>query len=320
MAEFDEGELEYFLEDENEDVTGNVDDDLDDLNLKHSNSILSISSDETPITPSMVQNAIDKEHMSYEHMSYICKLAPLLLKKRGFDINNPFVYGSETLLTWACRRGYPRLVSILLEHPEIDVNFAHLGVCTALYAACLLDNRVCISLLLKDKRVDIVKNSEYKVAIANYNQEIFQEFILHRGDEIDIKLLNASDATSWKVSNLLKRFIKNPERTRFSVMVERGWEDSHASLLFSNVVFLCDNHLVVDDKKKVSVRYDYTEKKNILASPQRFYRIAMRLPMDIQMLLCNIVYKTGKDTISVKMTNLALKHVVKRISKKKNKK
>jgi len=317
MAEFDEDELESSLEDEDEDVTGNVDDDLDDfLNLKDSNSILSISFDEAPINPSIIQNAIDKKRSSY-----ICKLVPLLLKRRGFDINHPFIRGDITLLTWACLVGHPRLVSVLLEHPEIDVNFACLlGFTTPLSAACDNENYVCIGLLLKDKRVNIDKNSEYTLALKNYNQELFEEFVLYRGNEIDIKLLNASDATSWKVSRLLDRFIKNPEMTRFSVMVERGWEDSHAALLFSNVVFLCDNYLVINDKKKVHVRYDYTEKKNILASPQRFYRIAMRLPMDIQMLLCNIVYKTGKDTISVKMTNLALKHVVKRISKKKNKK
>jgi len=60
-----------------------------------------------------------------------------------------------------------------------------------------------------------------------------------------------------------------------------------AARTFSLIVFVCDGYLRLKNRPD-------QEKTN------RFMRMAFRLPMELQMMLCNILFDYGKDVILTK--------------------
>jgi len=78
-----------------------------------------------------------------------------------------------------------------------------------------------------------------------------------------------------EVVTLLERFRSNATQTRHAVRVELGWYDEAAAEMFALVVFVSDGLLQVN---------------STTPSPAaRFFFIARRLPLELQMVLCHLV-------------------------------
>jgi len=84
------------------------------------------------------------------------KVKRILMNNPNFDVN----WKSETeevrtALYVACERGYDAIVSILLVHPDINVNLKARSSVIPFLRACLNGNTSCVRLLLKDSRVKV---------------------------------------------------------------------------------------------------------------------------------------------------------------------
>jgi len=103
-----------------------------------------------------------------------------------------------------------------------------------------------------------------------------------------------------KVVALLERFMANPAHTRLEVRVRLGLLDELAAELFAITVFLCDDHL----RFKLLQPCHYTNKERIAV---RFFTIAAKLPMELQIIMCHRVVGSMKQNILHKDSEVAFK-------------
>jgi len=93
--------------------------------------------------------------------------------------------------------------------------------------------------------------------------------------------------------SVLQRFIANPALTRHELRVRLGFTEALAAEVFALTVFLCDGLLQL--------------KPAIVTTTTRFFAIAKRLPMELQMILCNFVAGSKKQNILRKDSEVAFK-------------
>jgi len=96
------------------------------------------------------------------------------------------------------------------------------------------------------------------------------------------------------IAALIDSFDLDPDATYQQLRELPELRNSFIGDLFALVVFLCDDLLVVNASS--------TNKK-----ATRFFQIAHRLPMELQMMLCNRVFGAGKDTVLTKHSEPAFK-------------
>ena len=230
-----------------------------------------------------------------------------------------------TSLHHACDTHRIDIVEFLLSHPKIKVNQQSLiGETALLIMTRHYDSKGVdvLKLLLYCKDVDVALRDErqctpFWVAVCGGNIDAVKWMIALRGDE-----LNLSAKGSWYkpphqpmiyasvfemklqyqlMAELIDDLAARPRHTRHEVRVELDIPEALSLDLFATVVYLCD---------------DYLKIKN-LPSPTpstRFFSILMKLPMEIQMLLCHRTYGLSKDVIPAQDSNLAFRNVMKSFS------
>ena len=85
----------------------------------------------------------------------------------------------------------------------------------------------------------------------------------------------AQEMQQPEVMSLLERFVANPAQTRHELRVRLGVLDDLAAEVFALTVFLCDGLLHLKLASHLAT-----------AAASRFFAIASKLPMELQMLLC----------------------------------
>jgi len=97
---------------------------------------------------------------------------------------------------------------------------------------------------------------------------------------------------------LLERFKGDATKTRHMVRVELGLI-ALAAEVFALVVFVSDGLLKIKD--------------TTTATPAaRFFSLARRLPLELQMVLCHLVMGSSKETIPGKESEAAFRELAKR--------
>jgi len=227
--------------------------------------------------------------------------------------NNPTInvsWKSEsgwTALHVACVKGYDSIVSILLAHPAIDVSVKGVyGPTPFLY--CCAAEYTCVRLLLKDSRVkvnepDLARHSPlWKAACINGSYTI--KWWIASGREMDLgtpgewrkdAILAARAEKKAETVALLERFKENPLDTRHLVRLEIGWYDCAAAEMFALVVFVSDGLLKISNREQST------------APAARFFSIARRLPLELQMIVCHHVVGSPQDIIQGKDSEVAFK-------------
>ena len=115
------------------------------------------------------------------------------------------------------------------------------------------------------------------------------------GDDINYNALEIAREEGWiEVVCLLERFIANPEETHHKVRVKLGVLDELAAEVFALTVFLCDGLLQLQPTDSG-------------AAMIRFYSIASKLPMELQMILCHHAVGSMKQNILRKDSEIAFK-------------
>lgn len=226
-----------------------------------------------------------------------------------------------TALHYAVRHSLPSIVSIILAHPDVDVNMADSNNATALFDACSEtkdDDPGMLIILLSDPRVrvDIVEtwdNLNILCRTACVGDEAIhqlQAMVAYRSyDELGIdKRANFHDFLSREITNepitvlemaryckfngLVNFFEKcktYPLQTKHECEVLYKLSDALSTQIYATVVLASDGYLKINPP--------LTEKE---CDTVRFLKMATRLPLELQMILCNRMFGINKDTITSK--------------------
>ena len=108
----------------------------------------------------------------------------------------------------------------------------------------------------------------------------------------------ATKEKNTKVVLVLERFMANHAHTRHEVRVKLGVLEELAAEVFALTVFLCDDLLQLKPASHPAVAG---------AAATRFFSIAKRLPMELQMILCHRAVGSAKQNILQKDSEAAFK-------------
>ena len=189
-----------------------------------------------------------------------------------------------TFLHQACWNGFDSLVSLLLGHPDINVNARDRIGATPFLWACFKGRASCVRLLLPDPRVDINSmDAERKPALwyaAHMGHVEVVKWLLASRRDLNTELLReavffARQEKHPRIVSLLERFRADPAQTRGEIRGELGCLEELAAETFALVLFLSDDLLRVRERGRNH------------RGTRRFFNIARRLPMELQMVLCH---------------------------------
>jgi len=98
---------------------------------------------------------------------------------------------------------------------------------------------------------------------------------------------------------LLERFKSDAAQTRHMMRVELGWHDELAAEIFALLVFVSDGLLQINDTTP--------------SPAARFFSIARRLPLELQMVLCFRQVGSDNEIIHGKDSEVAFKTLARRL-------
>jgi len=239
------------------------------------------------------------------------------------DINvNWTDYNHRTALHAAGWNGHVEVVKLLLAHPDIDVNVRNRYGQTPFSIGCWYDQgSIIVRLLLKDPRVDVKLDDNEGCTLLRYascsgRHEVIEWLIASGRDLGDVEnkkgehwdgkyytaLEIAREYEKTEAVSLLERFLANPAQTRHEVRVKLGVLDELAAEVFALTVFLCDDLLQLKPASHLAATPDHAA-----ATAIRFFAIAKRLPMELQMILCHHAVGSMKQNILRKDSEIAFK-------------
>jgi len=239
------------------------------------------------------------------------KLAELIREDPGFNVNQQDEDGWTLLHDPCYEDSRSAVVPLLLAHPDIDVNVKDRYGYTPFFVACRDGHIPCVREMLKDSRVKVNEPANYGCTplwnAACWGHLDIIKLWVASGRETDLgkpgeELTDAiGGAKQWKkieVVALLERFKENPVETRHALRVELGWYNELAAEMFAMVVFVSDGLLKI---------------KDAASSAARFFKIAMQLPLELQMVLCYRQVGLDKEIIPGKDSEAAFKELAMRI-------
>jgi len=227
----------------------------------------------------------------------------LLGDNPDIDVNQKS--GGETPLHRACLYGHSAMVATLLGHPGINVNLGNQSGETPFLGTLRKDNIACLRLLLQDSRVDLrVNPSQFywpPLVDAGLAGKLAAVRWMLASGRVEVRPSDVARVKKGRhpeVTSLLEEFRKNPEWVRRTLGVELDLYDETAAAHFATFVFMSDGLLVV--------------KGDMLPTDiGRFFTVAARLPLELQMLLCNRAVGSMKTTIPGKKTEEAFRSLAK---------
>jgi len=179
------------------------------------------------------------------------------------------------------------MLQVLLADPRVNVNLCGSDGCTPLWFACYSRQRAVVQrMMLSGREIDWDKKGvHWDISYSPH----------------DISLLEKDPETAV----LLFQFKENPGKTRHQVGVDLLEPECLAAELFALVVFLADDfvHLVPETQQQ---QQEQSKKRRCL---QRFFSLAMRLPMELQMVLCSRACGSVRGNITTRQLEPALVRV-----------
>ena len=243
------------------------------------------------------------------------EVSSLLRDHPEINVNHSNDTLQRTALHIASLNGREEVVKRLLAHPDINVNVRDRGGLTPISFGCYYGQVSVVRELLKDPRVDITLEDNDGCtplwnASCNGYYEVIEWLIASGRDLGNIKnkigkygdgkdytaLEIARSRGGTEVVSLLERFMANPTLTRHELRVKLRFPDELAAEVFALTVFLCDDLLQL---KPASGPAD--------AAATRFFTIASKLPMELQMILCHRAVGSLKQNILHKDSEISFK-------------
>ena len=242
------------------------------------------------------------------------EVSTLLKNHPDLDVNSATGNDQATALHWASDYGHVEVVKLLLAHPNISVNVKNTFGITPFSYAVTHGHVLVVRELLKDPRVDVKLAEERGCTplwfAAYYGFLEVVEWLIASGRDLGhlgkrgewsgneyTALEIARRRVKTGVALVLERFMTNPAQTRHEVRVKLGVLNALAAEIFALVVFLCDELLQF---KPAALAASTTARR-------RFFTIAKKLPMDLQMILCHRTVGSMKQNISSNNSEAAFK-------------
>jgi len=234
------------------------------------------------------------------------ELAELMRQDPGFDVNEQDRNG-WTLLHKACWESHrSTVIPLLLAQPDIDVNVKNSDGRTPFFYASSSGFPSCVREMLKDSRVNVNEPDNdgesplWRAALKGHLDVI--KWWIASGREMDLGKpgdVYKTDAIGVakkegysEVVTLLERIKSDAAQTRHVVRVEVGWYDDLAAEIFALVVFVSDELLQIEVTTPTAAR---------------FFNIARRLPLELQMIICHRVVGSRKEIIRAQDSEVAFK-------------
>ena len=245
------------------------------------------------------------------------EVVSLLLADPRIDPNKADDDNGATPFFIACQEGHKEVVSLLLADPRIDPNKASNEGVTPFFMACQNGHREVVSLLLADPRINPnmpTNDQSTPLWFASQNGHLaVVQHLLALGREIDTgKRSDVNNKTAAEqgramgtadkedndteeayersktngplCADVIDEYEHDPVTVRNRLRRQPGLLEHFIGHLFALVVFYSDSFVVMNEK---------------LAHPdtRRFFKITSRLPLEIQMIICNRIFGSPKDII-----------------------
>lgn len=247
---------------------------------------------------------VDSHHLQ-EASDLLSNLSNPSNPSSNFNVNWRGPHG-WTLLHLTCDRGMSFLVSQLLDVPGVDVNTPNGHGDSPLDLACYWGRTACVRLLLNHPLLQVKPPGTPGSPLGRFtvlfwaagfgqidpikrwiaDRVLTTEDLGNSGDERTDAIGEAAREGKTAVALLLNRFQSDPRLTVFQTRAELGYPQAKAATLFGLIVFTCDGLL------RISAKSEKNED-----GQRTFFAIACRLPLDLQMVLCNRVAGSGQSFI-----------------------
>ena len=204
----------------------------------------------------------------------------ILTERTGVDVNyRNHDSGSDSALHVACSNGYLEVVKLLLDHPLLNLNSRNSLDATPLHSACLTGQADVVRVLLKDDETDVNavdsrNQTPLVISVVFGYVQVVRVMVLSGRSFVPCKG-TLKIRGSVEAAVLWRNFAANPMRTRQAVQRTLGLTNTMVAELFGLVIFLCDGLLAI-------------RRRGTLEG--RFFQMASRLPMELQMILCYRAY------------------------------
>lgn len=203
--------------------------------------------------------------------------SPLKSKINYFHIN-----GEETLLKYCCRKGLVKSVKELLTYKDIDLNVKKKTGQSPLIASIHNQKHEVLKLLVAQPKLNIHNDKCVNLTPLDY--------AILNDDIISVKLLLLRDCTNYKMTvtreeirEILDMYDEDPMMTKYIIAKELDvWPMNIKSDIYTFIVLTSDNYFHIRNKSNKMVR---------------FMKITTRLPLELQMMICQRVVGSAKTII-----------------------
>lgn len=208
---------------------------------------------------------------------------------------------SKTALCNACINENINMVKLLLTHPDIDTNKKDTDGRSPLYTTCIIGHMEIATILLQDKRVlpDEESDTRYSplfTAIRHGHPEIV-ELILTLVENVRLTCksnINLYGFVKAQIAfEIITEFKKDYPMAKRNLLKKKRIASQHDSAQILLLSILCDD--------------GFLRLQTVESVVNRFFEILMKLPMEIQMRLCNLSYGVNKEFVSESNIALELK-------------
>lgn len=235
----------------------------------------------------------------------------MALADSRIDVTWPHAEGHEPFMM-ACQEGHLDVIFLLLGDPRIDVNKPNLKNGTPLwYAAQRGHLQVVRHLLASDTRIDTARISSFnsRTAAEQARAMVHASRAFDETEEDHQRRI----ANGPLIADLISEYEKDPGGVRWSLRLLPGLRGAHSP--FVDLVDLCVSSDLTSRSNGVDLFIGkvfalvvffadgfVTERSETPAEVLRFLRVSAKLPLDLQMLLCNRLYGSAREVVSTKVS------------------
>jgi len=200
-----------------------------------------------------------------------------------------------SLFHLSCFKNCFRFLELLLTHPLLDLNSSENNSSTAI--GFCVDKINIVKILLKHQ---LIEHDSYDLLILNIcsdNSINSMKLVIAIENKFNPTIgigLSLAERFSTSIYDLLVNFMENPIKTRFECQLELCPEITIADL-FVLIIFHSDDFLKIGEGDEIW---------------KRFFKIARRLPMELQMVLCHRTFRLRGTNVTTKEFELACKRLV----------
>jgi len=253
------------------------------------------------------------------------EIVRILLGDYRIDANLAKANGCTSFYV-ACQNGHLNVIKILLhQRPAngcpINYNASEHSGYTPFSVACFGGKLEVVKYLLEDDRIDINLPTKDRItpiwsAVQNRHEEVIK-WLLSSRRQVDVHLTSAPGNGLWnnktpanwarflgltETAQLIDEYSVDPVKCALRLRKELHILDFDAAKVFSLIVLYSDGYLQTCVEEGTVMGFQ--QRKSL-----KFLSFARKLPMDLQMLLCNRLFNLNKPYVPVNLTTKGMKWI-----------